>query len=123
MTFDEAKNILASVAVLDNRVVDGVTIQLWQSILDPFTEAECMWALREFSRNNSRDYLRPAHLVDIIRLKRAQFAEMNPGREGSRADSWLGFEATIEKARRETKAIREQGIRSAVEAMEDDDGV
>lgn len=122
MTFDEAKNILASVAVLDNRTVDGVTIQLWQSILDPFTESECMWALREFSRDNSRDYLRPAHLVDIIRSKREQHAEMNPGRESRNPDAWLQFEGAIEAARRETKAIREQGVRSAVEAMEDDDG-
>lgn len=121
MIFDEAKTLLSRVAVLDNRNVDGVMISLWQEILDPFTLDECMWALREFSRTNSQDYLRPAHLVDIIRRKRADHAAMNPGRAPSAPESWLGFEAEIETARTEVKAIRANGARYAVEAMEQEE--
>lgn len=121
MTFDEAKTLLASVAVLDNRVVDGVTISMWQTILDPFTLNEAMWALREFSRTNTDDYLRPAHLVEIVRRKRNEYAQMNPGRQSGKVDKWLHLESILEAARVENKAIRESGIRYAVEAMEDDD--
>lgn len=122
MTFDEAKALLARVAVLDNRNVDGVMVKLWQEILDPFTLAECMWALREFARTNSEDYLRPAHLTAIIRHERALHAAMNPDRAGSAPDAWLGFQAELEQARTETKEIRATRQRTAVEAMEDDDG-
>ena len=70
MTFDEAKTLLSRIAVLDNRTVDATSISMWEAVLAPFTFAECMWALREFARNNVTDYLRPAHLVSIIRRKR-----------------------------------------------------
>lgn len=120
MIFDEAKTLLSRVAVLDNRTVDGVMIDMWQAILDPFTLDECMWALKEFSRNNSQDYLRPAHLADIIRHERTLHAAMNPDRAGSAPDAWLGFQAQIETARTEAKAIRANGTRYAVEAMEQD---
>jgi len=120
--FDEAKTLLSRVAVLDNRRVDGTMISLWQEILDPFTLAECMWALREFSRNNSQEYLRPAHLVDIIRRKRSDYAAMNPGRVPQSPASWLAFEEEIEQVRVTINAIRAEGKRYAVEAMEEDDG-
>lgn len=120
MTFDEAKTLLASIAVLDNRTVDAVTITMWQTILDPFTLDECMWALREFARNNQTDYLRPAHLVSIIRRKRSDYADMNPGRLGQAPQAWLGFEAQIEAARAQVKELR-GNARLAVEAMEEDD--
>ena len=121
MTFDEAKELLARVAVLDNRVVDSVTVKLWQEILDPFTLDECMWALREFARTNSEDYLRPAHLVEIIRRKRSDYAAMNPGRESATPGSWLAFEDEIEQVRVTVNAIRAQGHRYAVEAMEQEE--
>jgi hypothetical protein len=120
MIFDEAKTLLSRVAVLDNRNVDGVMVEMWQAILDPFTLEECMWALREFSRNNSQEYLRPAHLVEIIRRKRAEYAAMNPARLVHGPDGWLKFEAMLEEARAETQAIRAEGARYAVEAMEQD---
>lgn len=120
MTFDEAKTLLASVAVLDNRNVDAVTIQMWEAVLSPFTLAEAMWALRDFARNNSEDYLRPAHLVSIIRRKRGEYADMNPGRKTGQADAWLGFEAEIAAALSRVKELR-GNARLAVEAMEDDD--
>lgn len=119
MIFDEAKTLLSRVAILDNRNVDGVMVALWQEILDPFTLDECMWALREFSRNNSSDYLRPAHLVDIIRRKRADYAAMNPGRESHSPSAWLSFEDEIEQVRVTISAIRAQGKQYAVEAMEE----
>jgi len=116
--FDEAKTLLSRVAVLDNRRVDGTMVEMWQVILDPFTLAECMWALREFSRNNAEDYLKPAHLAAIIRRKRADHAAMNPGRVSTTPDAWLGFEREIEAARQVVQEIRARGARSAVEAME-----
>lgn len=120
MIFDEAKTLLSRVAVLDNRTVDGVMIDMWQAILDPFTLDECMWALKEFSRNNSQDYLRPAHLVDIIRRKRTDYAAMNPGRQAHSPSAWLSFEDEIEQVRVTINAIRAQGKQYAVEAMEQD---
>jgi len=121
VNFEESKSLLASVAVLDNRTVDATSITMWEAVLAPFTFAECMWALREFARNNVTDYLRPAHLVDIIRRKRAQYADMNPGRSVGQADAWLVFEAQIAAALTQIKAHR-GNARLAVEAMEDDDG-
>ena len=123
MTFDEAKTLLSRIAVLDNRKVDATAIMLWQEILDPFTLEECLWALREHARTNSQDYLRPAHLVDIIRRKRNEHAQSNPGRDGSQPDAWLEFESEIERARDVIKAIRATNQRYAVEAMEDTDNV
>lgn len=122
MTFDEAKALLARVAVLDNRNVDGVMVKLWQEILDPFSLNECMWALRAFARTNSQDYLRPAHLTDIISRQRRLYAEMNPERAGQSPDAWLTFESEIEQAARAIKEIRAERRRTAVEAMEADDG-
>lgn len=118
MTFDEAKALLSRVAVLDNRTVDGVMVKLWQEILDPFSLDECMWALREFARTNHNDYLRPAHLVEIIRRKRTEYAAMNPGREARTPSAWLAFEDEIEQVRVTVNEIRATGRRYAVEAME-----
>lgn len=123
MTFDEAKALLASITVLDNRKVDSTSIQMWQTILDPYTFSECMWALREFARTNVHDYLRPAHLVDIIHRQRINYAMTHPMRMGGQGsvDEWLKFEAEIEQLRRENKEIRDSGARLAVEAMEDEE--
>ena len=118
MIWDEAKTLLSRVAVLDNRNVDGVMISLWAEILEPFSLDECMWALREFGRNNTEDYLRPAHLAGIIRRKRADYAAMNPGREARTPQAWLSFEDEIEQVRVTVKAIRANKERTAVEAME-----
>lgn len=118
MIFDEAKTLLSRVAIIDNRTVDAATITLWMEILDPFTLNESLWALREFARVNSQDYLRPAHLVEIIRRKRSDYAAMNPGREGGERDAWLEFENEIDRAREGINVIRATRQRYAVEAME-----
>ena len=120
MNFEDTKVLLASVAVLDNRNVDATTIQMWEAVLAPFTFQECMWALREFARTNVTDYLRPAHLVSIITRKRADYADMNPGRSPGEPEGWLVFEAQIEQARIKMKELR-GNARLAVEAMEADD--
>lgn len=120
MIFDDAKTLLSRVAILYNRQVDGATIILWQEILDSYTLDECMWALREFARNEPDTWLNPAHLVQIINRKRADFAWMNPDRAGKGPDAWLAFELEIIAARDEVRAIRATGNRLAVEAMEDD---
>lgn len=118
MEFADARTLLARIAIIDNRQVDAAAVILWGDVLGGFSLDECLWALREFARANSRDYLRPAHLIEIITDKRRQWAMMNPDRTGQHADGWLTFERELEQAAATTAAIRATGIRSAFEAME-----
>lgn len=117
MEFSDARELLARVAVLDNRNVDATTIQLWQSVLSDVTLDEAMYALREWAREETDDYLRPAHLIAIIRGKREEYRMMNPTRHLER-DSWLELERQHTVAADYVKAVRESGQRSAVEAIE-----
>lgn len=125
MEFNEARTLLSRVAVLDNRTVDAASVMLWQEILAPYTLDECLFALREFARINSKDYLRPAHLIEIISSRRQEWAWMNPGRESGKPDGWLELERQEMVAAREVQEIRQRGQRLAVDAMESgefDDG-
>lgn len=123
MNFEDARTLLSRVAVLDNRTVDSITIQLWGEILQPFSLNEALWALREFGRNNTKEYLRPAHLVEIIRRKRGDFADMNPGREAKGPDSWLEFESELDRAVDVIKAIRAMNRQYAVDAIDAVDAI
>ena len=118
MTFDEAKEVLSLATALTGMRVDAAVVVLWQDVLDPYTKAECLWALREFARTNKTDYLRPAHLIEIVQQKRAEYAWANPGRAARQVDSWLGFERQLDVARAEVRAVQATGKRLAVEAME-----
>lgn len=125
MEFADARALLARVAILDNRTVDAASVMLWQEILSGYTLDECLFALRDFARENTNDYLRPAHLVAIISQRRQEWAWMNPGREANRPDGWLELERQEAKAAVEVKALREGASRLAVEAMDSgeyDDG-
>lgn len=117
MNLEDARELLALVRALDRRTVDLVVIQLWRDILDPFTLAECLWALKEFARVETREYLRPAHLVEIIRRKRYEFAASNPGRGITRPDQWLEVEAKLAQAVALNRG-RTRGQLYAVEAMD-----
>lgn len=118
MEFADARALLARVAILDNRTVDAASVMLWQEVLQEYTLDECLFALRQFARENTSEYLRPAHLVAIISQRRQEWAWMNPGRKGHHPDGWLELERQEVAAAQEVKAIRADGARSAVEAIE-----
>lgn len=115
MNFDDTKQLLARVVALDNRTVDAMTITVWMEVLADYTLDEALWALREFARTNTTDYLRPAHLAAIINRKRREHAMSNP-RGGQHADEWLAFETEVAHAAVENKTNRTK--RLAVEAMD-----
>lgn len=117
MKSEESRELLALVRALDRRDVDLALIQLWRDILDPFSLAECVWALKEFARTETRDYLRPAHLVEIIRRKRYEHAAANPGRGITRPDQWLEDEECLDEAVAQNRG-RVAGKLYAVEAMD-----
>lgn len=122
MTFDEAKVLLSRITILDNRKVDAASIVMWQEVLAPYSIAEALWALREFARSESQEYLRPAHLVSIIHRKRREFADANPGRSGLATDAWLQFESELDRAVIAIQEIRARRHMYAVDAMEREDG-
>lgn len=120
MNFADARELLARVAVLDNRTVDATTIQLWQEVLSDVTLPEAMFALREWARDETDDYLRPAHLIAIIRQKREEYRMINPSGHLEK-DSWLSLERQHAVAADYVKAVRATGQRTAVEAIESGD--
>jgi len=115
MNLEEARDLLALVRALDRRDVDVTVVRLWRDILDPYTFAECAWALKEFSRVETV-FLRPAHLTAIIHRKRHEYAATNPGRGIGHPDQWLEWEKALEVAAAANRD-RRQGQLYAVEAM------
>lgn len=118
MDFADAKVLLSRVALLDNRQVDAATITMWMEVFQPYTLSECLWALRQFARTNVSEYLRPAHLIAIINLKRVEYRMMNPSAR-FQPDAWLTFEDEQEMIAGQVRELRASGIRSAIEAAND----
>lgn len=118
MNLEDARELLALVRALDRRDVDLALITFWRDILDSYELPECVWALREFARTNTSDYLRPAHLAAIVNRKRYEHAATNPARVLGRADQWLEVEAQIVEA----VALNRDRKRNRLYAVEAMDG-
>lgn len=116
MTESETRMILAQVAALDNRRITDAVVILWYTIFDGFEYEEVKWALMHHARS-STEYLTPAHLITIIREKRAEYRMMNPSARVDRGD-WLTFEAAQVSAAVHSRALRESGARYAVDVMD-----
>jgi hypothetical protein len=116
MTESETRMILGQVSALDNRKLTDAMVLMWFSLFGGYSYNEVKWALMYHART-STEYITPAHLLQIVNEKRAEWRMMNPTKNLDR-DSWLDFEHQQELAALEARRIRASGVRSAVEAME-----
>lgn len=71
MTPDQTKQVLAKIALVDNRLVDLATIAAWHEIIGHLSYDDAMQAVTNH-RRNSFDYLTPAHVVAGARIVREQ---------------------------------------------------
>lgn len=62
MTIDECKRVLAKIQLGDNRQVDELTLREWHDTIGHLNFADAVEAVR-LHRQNSTDYLMPAHVV------------------------------------------------------------
>jgi hypothetical protein len=99
MTPDQTKMILAKAALIDNRIIDIHVIKAWHEVIGRFDYEDAIAALT-LHRQNSTEYLLPAHIKDNIRsakLMRASNEARQRAIEVTRARELLaaqGEEAT-----------------------------
>jgi hypothetical protein len=118
MTEPETRMILSQVAAVDNRrLTDGVVL-MWFSIFAGYSYGEVKWAMIQHLRT-STEYLMPAHLTEIIHIKRLEYRMMNPSARLDK-DDWLSFENEQEQAAEYVRELRASGARSAIEAANDE---
>ncbi|WP_427017831.1 hypothetical protein ACQCSX_04250 [Pseudarthrobacter sp. P1] len=69
MTPDQTKQLLAKAALIDNRNIDLETIRAWHEIIGHLDYPTALTALT-IHRQESADYLQPAHIITNIRRAR-----------------------------------------------------
>lgn len=116
MNEPETRMILSQASGIDNRKITDAAIIMWHAAFTGFTYEEVKWALLEHVKT-STEYLAPAHLIEIIHTKRAEYRMMNPG-ISQHPDSWLEWERMQELAAVEARAVRATGKPYAVEVMD-----
>lgn len=117
MTEPETRMILSQVSAVDNRRLTDAVVMMWYTIFAGYTYGEVKWAVLQHFRT-STDYLMPAHITEIIHLKRLEYRMMNPSARIDK-DDWLSFENEQEQVASFVRELRASGARSAIEAAND----
>ncbi len=117
MTEAETRMILSQVSAVDNRRLTDAVVMMWFTIFAGYSYGEVKWAALQHFRT-STEYLMPAHLVEIINLKRSEYRMMNPSARIDK-DDWLSFENEQEQVASYVRELRASGARYAVEAAMD----
>lgn len=83
MTPEELKLFLAKAAVIDKRIVDPLTLQVWSEILGDISYLEADAALKSHRRGSPGVYLEPGHITRKVYAWRNQHASANPNKPGT----------------------------------------
>lgn len=79
MDLRETTRLLQTVAVVDNRTVDELTITVWCDLLADMPLTDSLTAVREHRREHPSTYLTPGHVVDgVRRIRRDRLARVDP---------------------------------------------
>lgn len=113
----ETRMILSQVSAVDNRRLTDSVMLMWHAVFAGYSYDEVKWAMIQHFRT-STEYLMPAHLTEIVNLKRLEYRMMNPSARIDK-DDWLTFEAEQESLASISRALRASGARYAVQAAND----
>ena len=87
MNRTETSQLLALIALVDNRPVTPEVVVVWHELLDGITYAEAVAAMKAYYRDNAK-WLMPAHIVEIVTASRREVS-LEDGRRKRQMRDWL----------------------------------
>lgn len=66
MRISDTAQVLARIAVFNNRTVDELVIKAWHEILEPYELADCLRAVTEYFQS-SKEWIMPADVLSLVK--------------------------------------------------------